>query len=107
MSASTMLVHVPVDEIEIVQGPLKMADLFFFMGLSQEKKGEGIEMDVILRTTASGRLFKRKLTITSVPRIAHGRRGDDHVTIVGTFAGHQIEGVYHTKTRKGSFRLAD
>jgi hypothetical protein len=100
-----MLVHVPVDEIEIVQGSLKYNELFFFMGLTRQDKS--IEMDVILRTSASKQLFKRKLTLTSVPKISVGRRSDDHATIIGTFAGNRIEGIYHTKSRKGSFRLAD
>lgn len=105
MSATTMLVHVPVDEIEIVQGSLLYNELFLFMGNPRVDKS--LTMDVILRTPASGRLFKRKLTITSVPEIKHGRRSDDHATIIGTFSGHRIEGVYRTKSRKGSFRLAD
>lgn len=103
--SATMLVHVPVDEIEIVQGSLQYSELFYFMGLTQKDKS--IEMDVTLRTAASGQLFKRKLMITSVPKIEHGRRSDDAVTIIGTFAGHRIEGVYRTKTRTGSFHLAD
>jgi hypothetical protein len=94
-----------VDEIEIVRGSLKYSELFLFMGLSREDKS--IEFEVILRTSASGQLFKRKLTLTSVPTIKHGRRSDDHATIIGTFAGHRIEGVYYTKSRKGFFRLAD
>jgi hypothetical protein len=100
-----MLVHVPVDEIEIVQGSLRYSELFFFMGLPNDDKS--IEMDVVLRTSASGQLFRRKLTLTSVPTIKRGRRSDDHATIIGTFAGHRIEGVYYTKSRKGFFRLAD
>ncbi|MFZ2126084.1 MAG: hypothetical protein WAV04_01055 [Candidatus Microsaccharimonas sp.] len=113
MSAITLLVHVPVDEIEIVKGSLryteqlpKNAEVFFFLGLPP-RGWMSIDMDVTLRTSASEQLFKRDLTLTHVSKITRGRRSNDIATFEGTFAGQQVVGTYNIKARKGSFRLAD
>lgn len=106
MSTKTMLIHVPVDEAEIVRGPAyKAEDLFLFMGLTREDKQ--LELDVILRTPASSHIFMRTLTITGITSMTHGRRGSDQITFVGIFAGQRVAGVYNLKSRKGSFHLAD
>ncbi len=99
MSATTLLVHVPVDDLEIVRGSLGIRQLFFFLG---NRKDDSIEMTVHLRTTASSVTFKRKLTITEVTGIINGRRSDDIVYFRGLLAGQQVEGEYFTKTRTGS-----
>lgn len=98
---ASVLVHIPVDEFEIVHGSLKYDDLFNFM--SENGKNKSIDMEVVLRTAASDETFRRKLVITNIPGITRGRRSDDKATIMGMFGGRRIVGKYHTKSRTGSF----
>ena len=104
MSATTLLVHVPVDDLEIVRGSLGIRELFFFLG---DQLNDSIEMTVHLRTLASSVTFKRKLIITKISHIQNGRRSNDIVFFEGQLAGQAVTGEYFTKTRTGSIWPAD
>lgn len=103
MSSTALFVHVPVDEIEIAWGDQSGQDLFFFMGRTDPVKA--LTMSVNLKTSASNKIFQRKLTITQVLRMT-GRGKREVVTFRGTFASQPVQGTYCPHTRSGRFSAA-
>lgn len=89
----TMLVHIPVDYLDIENGPFKRRWLEAEKSIAASYVGVGLEFT--LSSLASNELFKRKVKVIKI----HIYKGD--VSFAGVFAGELVEGNFDLRTRKG------
>lgn len=93
-----LVVAVPVDEIEIVDGPRfrRMLDNKF-----QLDSKEYVKQLFTMKTSASASEFQRELTLAEVYDFT--KEGDFLFTAV--FCGKVVSGCYNPRTRTGKFSL--
>lgn len=114
MPSNALLVHVPVDQIEICNGPGPMwlvpviADLYTRLTVVHATGTVFVEVKFTLRTPASDRRFRRTLRITAFD-IGDIRRDDfgdldRDCSFTARFDGQRVAGRYNLKRRTGELR---
>ena len=112
MSSNALFVHVPVDRVQIVDGPALERILFarlqreleearlegFFA--SSDGKMRYTRLKFTLRTSASQEPFGRDIPMASI-----GEPEDGVVQFTALFCDKVVSGVYDTRTRTGWFSL--
>lgn len=93
-----LIVDVPVDEIEIVDGPRLRRSSEIMLKLVHEQY---VKQLFTLKTRASDSPFQRELTLASIYDFTDG--GIFQFTAL--FCNKIVSGVYNTRTRKGWFNL--
>lgn len=102
MSSSTapVMMHVLVDEVQIVRGPGRDAwwDFAFDLGDSlMDDDTSTVKVDFIIRTDASTHTYRRSFDVS---RIAFSR-DESEVTFTIKFSGRELLGRQNTRTRAG------
>lgn len=117
MPSQAMLVHVPVDEIEIISGPGPMwlvqviADLYMRKSrIAHVADAVYAEVEFTLKTLASNTSFRRKLRIAEFelgdvdPKEDFGNLDRD-CFFTAVFNGEVVSGTYNLKHRTGWFNV--
>lgn len=117
MPSNALLVHVPVDQVEIINGPGPMwfvqvvADLYAQLLVPHATGTVYAELEFTLRTGASASTFRRKLKLTAIDMDGDVTRDDfgdldRECSFTARFDGHSVSGQYNPKRRTGRFSLA-
>ena len=97
-----MVIHVPVDRVQIVSGPtesrIRIVETLLLRG------DRFARLHPLLSTTASMDLFRRELKVHSI-QPQFGNRSSGRFWFTGMFGGYVVSGVYDINTRRGWFDL--
>jgi hypothetical protein len=117
MPSTALFVHVPVDSVEIVDGPGStwvteiIPDYYERLtGQDHTLSAISIEVALTLRTDASGLTFRRKLKLTAFGIGVMVHFASDSLSLnrdcpfTARFSGHNVSGYYNPQERKGHFR---
>lgn len=99
LNHTDIVVHVPVDEFEIVNGP--GAVMFLRIQSDLHRFPDEYPKAVLtLKTPASGRSFKRSIKFASIYHM-----NGDEISFTALFSGQIVSGIYNVRTRTGWFSL--
>jgi len=97
-----LVVHVPVDTIEIVNGPGTVLSMQLMELLSGTlNRLEYVIQEFTLKTAASMSTFRRTLKIYTIFNV----KSDGTYDFTAIFSGRIVSGSYNPRTRKGYFSL--
>lgn len=103
MSSKALFLHVPVDVINIVNGPgpkrWNQAVTELAHRLQSDEQAR-IEVEFTLSTGASERTFKRTLTLSE---LQHYDADDPHCCVQATLNDRMLYGIYSPSRRSGMF----
>lgn len=105
MSSSALLVHVPVDALDIVKGPGSKAMLDAYARLQNVKPSEEfyVTLPFTFKSPASNQPFKRLVKIAAIliEDDVQGMKPICNLFFTGIFCNKYVEGSYNIATQKG------
>lgn len=108
-SSVALFMHIPVDKVELVNGPShnEWSTVFEVIDNQLEEAGysswrviAGVEVDLSMQTPASSLIFKRTVTVKN----GYAFHGDGFY-FKGICCGQQVEGFFNKRSRDGWLNL--